>query len=38
MKKTILILLAFLVLAVSCSQVVYDNLPPVDIGGGKYSD
>ena len=35
MKKTILILLAFLVLAVSCSQVVYDNLPPVDIGGAS---
>lgn len=35
MKKTILILLTVL-LAVSCSQVVYDNLPPVEIGG-KYS-
>ena len=30
MKKTILILLTVL-LAVSCSQVVYDNLPPADI-------
>lgn len=35
MKKAILILLTVL-LAVSCSQVVYDNLPPVEIGG-KYS-
>lgn len=35
MKKTILILLTVL-LVVSCSQVVYDNLPPVEIGG-KYS-
>lgn len=34
MKKAILILLTVL-LAVSCSQVVYDNLPPVEIGG-KY--
>ena len=35
MKKAILILLTVL-LAVSCSQVVYDKLPPVEIGG-KYS-
>ena len=35
MKKAILILLTVL-LVVSCSQVVYDNLPSVEIGG-KYS-
>ena len=34
MKKAILILLTVL-LAVSCSQVVYDNLPPEDIEGRK---
>ena len=34
MKKTIPILLTVL-LAVSCSQVVYDNLPPEDIGGAS---
>ena len=34
MKKAILILLTVL-LAVSCSQVVYDNLPPEDIGGAS---
>ena len=34
MKKAILILLTVL-LAVSCSQVVYDNLPPADIGGAS---
>lgn len=34
MKKTILILLTVL-LAVSCSQVVYDNLPSADIGGAS---
>ena len=34
MKKVILILLTVL-LAVSCSQVVYDKLPPADIGGAS---
>ena len=34
MKKVILILLTVL-LAVSCSQVVYDKLPPEDIGGAS---
>lgn len=36
MKKTILILLTVL-LAVSCSQVVYDNLPPADISADNVS-
>ena len=36
MKKTILILLTVL-LAVSCSQVVYDNLPPEDISADNVS-